>query len=72
MMKNHNIYISIGLLLNSSFLIQNTFNTVPEFIKGLFAGLGITLMIIGVYSKNHDLSKFKNFKHNLFNKVFGQ
>lgn len=72
MMKNHNIYISLGLLLNSSFLFLNTFNTVPEFIKGLLFGLGIGLIIIGAYSKNHDLSKFKNFKHNLFNKVFGQ
>jgi hypothetical protein len=72
MMKNHNIYIFLGLLLNSSFLFLNTFNTVPEFIKGLLSGLGIGLIIIGIYSKNHDLSKFKNFKHNLFNKVFGQ
>jgi hypothetical membrane protein len=71
-MKNYNMYIFLGLLLNSSFLFVNTVNTVPDFIKGLLSGLGIGLMIIGIYSKNHDLSKFKNFKHNLFYKVFGK
>lgn len=71
-MKNHNIYIYLGILFNSSFLFLNRFNTVPDFIKGIFVGLGIGLMIIGLYSKNHDLSKFKTFKHDLFNKVLGQ
>jgi hypothetical membrane protein len=72
MMKNHNIYISLGLLLNSIYLFLNNFSSVPGFFMGLLFGSGIFLFIIGVYSKNHDLSKFKNFKHNLFNKVFGQ
>lgn len=71
-MKNHNVYISLGLLLNSSYFFLNNFRSVPDFLMGLLFGSGIGLMIIGVYSKNHDLSKFKNFKHNLFNKVFGQ
>lgn len=72
MMKNHNIYIFLGLLLNSSSLYLNTFSTVGDFTKGLLFGVGIGLIILGIYSKNHDLPKFKNFKHNLFNKVFGQ
>lgn len=71
-MKNHNVYISLGLLLNSSYFFLNNLSSVPDFLMGLLFGSGIGLMIIGVYSKNHDLSKFKNFKHNLFNKVFGQ
>lgn len=71
-MKNHNIYIYLGILFNSSFLFLNRFNTIPDFIKGLFVGLGIGLMIIGLYSKHHNLSKSKIFKHDLFNKIFEQ
>ncbi|OXX82642.1 hypothetical protein AVM15_17200 [Paraclostridium benzoelyticum] len=71
-MKNHNIYISIGVLLNLTFPFLNNFNALPSFIKGLFSGLGICLIIIGIYSKNHDLSKLKDYKHKLFNKLFDQ
>ncbi len=72
MMKNNNIYIFLGLLINSSSLFLNTFVTVSDFTKGLLFGIGIGLIILGIYSKNHDLSKFKNFKYSLFSKIFSQ
>lgn len=71
MMKNYKIYICLGLLFNSSYLVLNNFSSIPDFFKGLIAGLCIALLIIGLYGKNHDLSKFKTFKYDLFNKVFG-
>lgn len=70
-MKHHNIYMSLGLLISSSYLFLNNFSAIPDFFQGLITGLGIGLMMVGLYSKNHDLSKFKKFKYNLFNKVFG-
>ncbi len=72
MMKNNNIYIFLGLLINSSSLFLNTFGTVSDFTKGLLFGIGIGLIIIGIYSKNHDLSKFKKFKYSFFSKIFSQ
>ena len=71
-LKKHNVYILLGILLNSTFLYINRFNSVPDFSKGLVIGTGIGLMLIGIYSKNHDISKFAVCKYNLFNKVFGQ
>lgn len=70
MMKNNNIYIFLGLLINSSSLFLNTFGTVSDFTKGLLFGIG--LIILGIYSKNHDLSKFKKFKYRFFSKIFSQ
>lgn len=70
-LKKCNIYILLGILLSSTFPYISRFNSVPDFIKGLFIGAGIGLMIIGIYSKNYDISKFKICKYNLFNKVFG-
>ena len=72
LLKKHNNYIILGLLFNSIFLFLNNFNIVPELIKGLIFGLGISLILVGSYSNNHTLSKFKNYKHNLINKVFEQ
>lgn len=72
MMKNNNIYIFLGLLINSTSLFLNTFRTVNDFTKGLLFGIGIGLIVLGIYSKNHDLSKFKSFKYSLFSKIFSQ
>ncbi|MEX6587935.1 hypothetical protein [Paraclostridium bifermentans] len=71
-MKNNNIYIFLGLLINSSSIFLNTFGTVSDFTKGLLFGIGIGLIILGIYYKNHDLSKFKKFKYSLFSKIFSQ
>ena len=65
-MKKLNNYISFGLLFNGLFLLGNGLDIFPEFIKGLFAGMGIGLILLGAYSENHDLSRFKNFKKKVF------
>lgn len=68
-MKKLNNYINFGLLFNGIFLLGNCTNLLPEFMKGLFCALGITLIFIGFYSENHDISKFKNYKKNLLKKI---
>ena len=68
-MKNINNYTRFGLVFNSIFLFGNYFDIFPEFIKGLCAGLGIGLIFIGIYSENHDMTKFRNYKKNLFKKL---
>ncbi|GLC29082.1 hypothetical protein bsdE14_04920 [Clostridium omnivorum] len=71
-MKKLNNYICLGLLFNSIFLFSNEFKLFPEFIKGLFAGLGIALILIGVYSERHDLSRLRNYKKSLFNRLLSK
>lgn len=68
-MKKLNNYISFGLLFNGIFLLGNCTNLFPELIKGLCAGLGLILIFIGIYSENHDISKLRNYKKNLLNRV---
>ncbi|NLK94846.1 MAG: hypothetical protein GX275_06605 [Clostridiales bacterium] len=68
-MKEVNNYIKIGVVFNTIFLISNVFDILPEFLKGLSAGLGITLIFIG--SKFGDkLSSFREKKLNLIKKLF--
>ena len=61
-MKKFNNYIKFGFLFNSIFLFGNCTNLLPEFISGLCAGLGLTLIFIGMYSEKHDISKLRNYK----------
>ncbi len=71
-MKKLNNYIKFGLLFNGVFLLGNCTNLLPEFIKGLCVGLGLTLIFIGMYSENHDISKLKKFKKDTLNRVFSK
>ena len=64
-MKKLNNYICWGLFFNGLFILGNKFDLFPEFIKGLFAGLGITLILLGIYSENHDISKLKSYKKDI-------
>ncbi|MDZ4992329.1 hypothetical protein GNF80_04990 [Clostridium perfringens] len=71
-MKKFNNYISLGLLFNSIFLLGNCTNLLPEFIKGLCVGLGFILIFIGIYSENHNISKLKNYKKNILNRMLSK
>lgn len=64
-MKKFNNYINLGLFFNGIFLLGNRLNFLSEFIKGLCCGLGITLILIGMYSEKHDISKIRNLKRML-------
>ncbi len=64
-----NNYLRIGLILNSVFLFTNRLDVIPEFFKGLCAGLGIALMFLGDLSEKYDLSKLRNNKKTLINRI---
>jgi|GEM_PF-823381 len=69
-MRKLNKYHSIGLLLICFYLLLNHTTAIPEFIKCVIFGAGFGLTLVGIYAYNHDMSKIKNFKKNIFAKVF--
>lgn len=69
-MRKLNNYIKVGLLFNVIFSIGNCTNLFPEFIKGLCVSLGLVLIFIGIYSEKHDISKLKNYKKGILNRVY--
>ena len=69
-MRKCNSYIRFGLLFNAIFLIANHYSFIPEFIKGILAGLGITLMLIGALKESNKLSNLKNHKKVILSKMF--
>jgi hypothetical protein len=71
-MKKFNKYINFGLIFNGISIISYRFNLLPSFVQGLSVGLGIIFILIGMYAQNHDISKFKNYKKNIWNKAFGK
>lgn len=73
-MKKFNNYTNFGLLFNGIFLMGNYTDLLPEFIKGLCVALGLTLTLIfvGRYSENHDISKLRSYKRNILNRVLSK
>ncbi len=63
-MKKLNNYHRFGLLFNSIFLLSNYFDLLPEFFEGLCIGLCITLIFMGEYSRNHNMSNLRKWKMN--------
>ena len=43
---------------------------VPEFIKGMLAAIGFTLIIIGILMENDKLEDLRNYKSALLSRVF--
>ncbi len=68
-MKRFNSYINCGLLFNSIFLVGNGFNILPEFIKGICAGLGLTLIFMGMYHEKYDIANLKDKKKNILKRL---
>ncbi|EPY2274386.1 hypothetical protein ACXAUS_003283 [Clostridium sporogenes] len=72
-MKKANKALIIGI-----FIIAITMNLrhftiqLPEFVLGLGYGIGIAFELIGVYSINHDISKFQNCKRNFVKKCLNK
>ena len=58
-MKKFNVYLKYGLLINCIFLLINGSGIFPEFIKGICAGLGLTLIFMG-YITQQFRYKFNN------------
>lgn len=68
-LKKLNNFICIGLIFNGVYLVSNHFRVIPDFIKGLCAGIGISFILLGAYAEKHDISKLRNYKKALLNKA---
>ncbi|WP_425449099.1 hypothetical protein [Dethiothermospora halolimnae] len=69
-MKKLNKSIKIGLLLIVLTLIPDALIGLPEFVTGLSLGAGLALLLVGAFTINHDMSKFKRFKANILKNIF--
>ncbi|AGK97947.1 hypothetical protein [Clostridium pasteurianum] len=73
MKRKPNKFLSIGLFIAGiALFLKNSSIPLPDFIDGLLLGSGIGLELIGIYSMNYDISKFRNYKRNLLNKCLNK
>lgn len=72
-MKNKKInkYILWGLLINSFPIVMKKFVEIPDSVAGFGTGMGISMLIFGIYAMNNDITKLKNWKKNLTKKIIG-
>ena len=66
-MKKFDNYTYCGIFLNLLWLISNRFNLLPDFIEGLFVGLGLTFILIGIYKLQNYVSQLRDYKKKLLN-----
>lgn len=59
-------------LVGLSFILKHLVGQIPDFIIGLLLGTGVGLELLGIYAMRHDLSKFRNFKKRMFNRLIGR
>lgn len=69
-MKKFTNYLCFGLFLNALYLISNQFDLLPDFIEGLCVGVGLSLILIGIYTENDRISKIRDYKENLRIRLF--
>lgn len=69
-MKNNkmNKHMIWGLLINSFLMSIKHFIEIPDALACFGMGIGISLLGFGIYTMNHDITKFKNWKRNLVKK----
>ena len=65
-MKRLNRLVTIGLAVNGLTLLANKLNVLPEIIHCFCAGLGISLILIGLLAGNHKISKLRGYKKMLY------
>lgn len=69
-MKNKfNKYHQIGTLAIALGLVGKRITVVPDFLLGFCMGLGIALIIIGIFAYKYDITGLRKFKLNLLKKV---
>jgi hypothetical protein len=67
--KKMNGYLASGLFLYILVFGVGRYFNIPEFFRGLGAGLCIVLELYGVYLLRNDSNKIKEFKKKLFHKI---
>lgn len=58
--KKMNNYILLGLLINSFSMVMKQFIEIPDAMACFGTGIGISLLIFGIYIMNNDITKLKN------------
>lgn len=64
MKKKMNKFILWGLLINSLSIAIKQFIEIPDAFACFTTGMGISLLIFGLYVMNNDITKLKNWKNN--------
>lgn len=60
-----NKYIRWGLLFNSLCLGIKQFIVIPDTITCFVIGMGLSLLIFGIYAANYDITKLKKWKKSI-------
>jgi len=60
-----NKFIIWGLLINSFYTGIKQFTAIPDSISCFVIGVGASLLVFGIYTTNHDITKLKTWKRNL-------
>lgn len=70
-MKNNkmNKYMMVGILINSITILAKQLTEIPGNLACFGTGLGLTLLIFGIFVANRDMTKARNFKKNLMRKI---
>ena len=61
------IYLGSFIVIVTSLLHLTTFG-IGEFLNGFLLGVGLGLVFLGIYLRNHNLDNIKKFKKSLVNK----
>lgn len=73
-MRRPNKFMTIGMgILGVILIAKNGLGVdLPCFIVGLGYGLFLVLILLGMYSENHDISKLRSYKINFLKRCFGK
>lgn len=64
-MKKMNAYTSAGLLLSAAGLANGHIYQLPDFFTGLLLGLGMCLLLFGIFQGSPAAGRLKAFKRKL-------
>lgn len=70
-MRQLNIYTCLGITLNIIWIISKEFSLLNNNIQGIIVIAGLTLILLGIITKNYDIYELKE-KKNKFLNLFSQ
>jgi len=72
-LRKLNKFTTIGVIIFAITPLLRGFSIqLPCFINGLILGTGFAFTLMGMYSMNHDISKFKKYKMIFLKKCFNK
>jgi len=69
MAKKSNWYLRLGLLLAVVPLGLRRFVPIPDVVQGFCTGLGVVLLMLGVYCTSHRVERLRVWKQRLISSV---